>query len=530
MRQLKSHYDIGVIGLGPVGAFAANVLGRVGLKVLAVDQLKTPFMKPRAIAIDDMSLRLLQCLGVPEMIASSLEDYRESEYRAASGEVIRRIRQPQKPYFQAWTPYVTFVQPALELALRVQLQGCEEIDLALGARAELMTSSEDSVSIRLTDTSEGKAQDVTCKYLLACDGASSSVREKLGISLEDLNFNEPWLVVDILVNETAHLPEVNIQNCDPARPSTYVRGPGMLRRWEIMLLPGESPEEIANESNIWKLLSSQITPDQGKLWRAATYRFHALVANEWRRDNIFLLGDAAHQTPPFMGQGLNQGLRDAGNICWKLKQVLRRRASKALLDSYQVERRPMTKAVIETAKQLGLIICELDRDEAAKRNARMLDEMRDGRGDLVRQDLIPSKLEAGFMMHEPDRTLAAGTGSIFPQSVLCKDGQQLRFDDEVLGAFVLVARPGWSPDPVILRKAKNLEITIVTLGESKPGVLSITEKDGVLTRWLENLGADSVLVRPDHFVFGTARGNGAEESLVTALEAALEFSKPIVAI
>ncbi|QUM71021.1 bifunctional 3-(3-hydroxy-phenyl)propionate/3-hydroxycinnamic acid hydroxylase [Sphingopyxis granuli] len=521
LPELASAYDAVVIGAGPVGALAANLLGREGLSTLALDVASEPYNLPRAIVIDDVSLRLLQPLGVPDAIAGSIADYRASEYRDASGALLRRIVQPSAPYPLSWPPYVSFVQPHLEAALHEAMRSCSAIDLGLGLRAHLADVAKDGIRLRVEDVAAGTSREISGKYLLGCDGAKSALRDRLGITLEDLQFDEPWLVVDVLLVDSASLPEINIQNCDPARPSTYVRGPGKLRRWEFMLLPGEDPAVMARDENVWRLLVGQLRPDQGRIWRAATYRFHALVANQWRKGDIFLLGDAAHQTPPFMGQGLNQGLRDAGNLCWKIAEVVQGRAANDLLDSYEIERRPMTRDVIETAKQLGRVICVLDEAAAAERNRRMKEEVRQGRGEVVRQDLIPSTLSEGFLMRQADGTPAPGAGRVFPQPWVVSDGVRGRLDDRLAPGFVLITRPDWFPDATVQAKADKLNVRFATFGGGGAGVQAVREEDGLIARWMRDLRVDAVLVRPDHFVFGGASGAEPEAALVTALAEAL---------
>ena len=174
---------------------------------------------------------------------------------------------------------------------------------------------------------------------MGCDGAASTVRKLLGIEYEDLEFDQEWLVVDLRVSERglAKLPQVSIQYCEPARPSTYLIGVGSHRRWELMLHPGEQPDA-------WKLLARWITPDDAELWRAAAYRFHALVARQWRCGRVFLAGDAAHQQPPFTGQGMCQGIRDVANLSWKLQYVLAGKAADKLLDTYEAERKQHVEA------------------------------------------------------------------------------------------------------------------------------------------------------------------------------------------
>jgi 3-(3-hydroxy-phenyl)propionate hydroxylase len=210
---------------------------------------------------------------------------------------------------------------------------------------------------------DGGKRSVTADYVIACDGASSEVREQVGIALEDLVFDEPWLVVDVLVNEEAlgKLPQTAAQYCDPARPTTFIIGPRNHRRWEIMLLPGEDPQEAQKPERVWQLLSQWLTPDEATLWRAASYRFHALVAREWRRGRVFLAGDAAHQQPPFIGQGMCQGLRDSANLVWKLDHVLHGHSGEALLDSYGEERGDHVRELTTRIKAIGQVICERDR-------------------------------------------------------------------------------------------------------------------------------------------------------------------------
>ena len=516
---LEDHYDVVVLGVGPVGALAANLTGRCGLRTLAVDQAPAPYHLPRAMGIDDQSLRLLQSVGVAQAIEAEIGLYRASEYRAASGAVLRRIVQPPEPYPLSWPPYATFVQPQLEAAARSALASSPDITLRLGVRAQLLDENGGQVRLRLS--AEGTERDLTCRYLLACDGASSPVRERLGIPLEDMCFDEPWLVTDIIVDDPGLLPDVNIQSCDPARPSTYICGPGQLRRWEVMLLPGEEPAEMVSEASIRRVLAPWLPEGQGTIWRAATYRFHALVAKQWRRNNVFLLGDAAHQTPPFMAQGLNQGLRDAGNLCWKLSEVFHGRAVSSLLDTYETERRPATRHAIAMAKTLGRIICERDPAEAAERDRRMLAEMEAGQGVFVRQDLLQQAIGDGFILRNPAGQLEGGAGRAFPQPWVQTEEGRRRLDDALPTRWLLLSRPGWRPDAALERQAEALGVTFAALGPAQAPVHTILEEDTLISDWMARHDVAAVLVRPDHVVFGGLSGEEPEASLLTRLEQAL---------
>ena len=514
-----AHYDIGIIGLGPVGALAANLLASKGLSVFAADPTLMPYDKPRAKGLDHESLRLLQTLGLAEPLTPYLGDYRAAEYRAADGQVLRRILPLPPPHPLAWPPYVTFSQPGLERLLRGCFNRWPNLEVALGHRSTGVTNEEGCVQITIENAETRGTRKISCGYVLACDGASSPTREALGMKLEDLGFDEPWLVVDIRAGAGAVLPDATVQYCDPARPCTFIHGPGNVRRWELMLLPGEDPTEMVTDEKIWELLASWLSPGQGQIWRAATYRFHALVAEDWRCGRVFLLGDAAHQTPPFMAQGLNQGFRDVANLCWKLADVISGRAQPSLLQSYDRERRPNARAVVELTKKLGQIICERDPHRVAVRNDRMLQEMRDGTGEMVRQNLLPP-LTTGFLLRDLSGALTPGAGLLFPQPWIGTGEKRRRMDDELNAHFLMVVTtPDFAPDEIERRLAFELGVTFVRLdGRDDRGEVRGLIEDGRIAEWQQIHAPNcAVLVRPDHIVFGSRHGPGAERILLESL-------------
>ena len=514
-------FDVAVVGLGPVGAVAAQLLAREGLSVLAVEPNRTPDDKPRAIGIDHESLRLLQSLGLAEEVEPILGDYAPSEYRSATGALLRRIVPQPQPHPLSWPPYATFVQPALEAILRAALERWPTLSTALGQRVATLRQTELGVRLGLVNEI-GEAREVSARYVIACDGARSAVRQSQGILLEDLEFDEPWLVVDVIINENARLPETIVQYCDPARPATYIAGPGQLRRWEIMLLPGEDPERMVEDETVWRLLSPWLTPLEGKLWRAAAYRFHALVAQRWRSGNVFIAGDAAHQTPPFMAQGLNQGLRDASNLCWKLGQVILRGAAPQLLDSYEAERRANCRAVIALTKQFGRLICERDPMAAAARDRTMLAEIETGRGLLVRQNLLPP-ITGGFL-HDASGDRPSGVGTLLPQPMLLQgSGAPRRMDDVVKARFLLIVRQDWRPNEAQRATAERLGLAFASLTPRSLGewVTPIHERDPLIADWMREHEAVAVMVRPDHVVFAIARAGEDAGRLIDQLDAEL---------
>jgi 3-(3-hydroxy-phenyl)propionate hydroxylase len=521
MKAEPSRCDVAVVGLGPVGAVAANLLALSGINAIALDAQPEIWSTPRAIGMDHEVMRILQSIGIADTMAAHMEAYRPSEYRAADGQLLRRFDTLPEPYPLAWPPNIVFVQPELERALRGRLADHPASDVRLGHEVVAMLASREGMHLSVLDVA-GERYDITARYVLACDGATSFLREASGLTLEDLQFDEPWLVVDVLLNADVSLPEVNIQFCDPARPSTYVRGPGRLRRWEIMLLPGEDPSRMVREEVLWGLLARWLLPTQATIWRAACYRFHALVAHCWRQHNLFLLGDAAHQTPPFIAQGMSQGIRDAANIAWKLAAVIDGRAGAAILDRYEIERRPNVRSVIETTKRLGELICERDPARAALRDRRMLEEMATGAGRLIRQSLLPP-LTDGVLYRNAQDHLSPGAGEPAPQPWLRSAGVERRADEVTGVGFRLFLRHSQLRDAALQHCAERLGLAVFALTptEDQADDVALFEVHGILAQWLDVRGVSAVLVRPDHIVFGSAAGTDAGNLLAQALERAL---------
>ena len=292
---------------------------------------------------------------------------------------------------------MVFTQPPVEAVLRARAAEHPSVTVELGLEAFALTQTAQQVTLQLR-SDDGQVRAVTASYVIACDGASSPIRQLLDLKLEDLGFDEPWMVVDVRVNEASlsKLPQTAAQYCDPARPTTFIVGPGNHRRWEIMLLPDENPLELESETNVWRLLSPWLTPQDGELWRASSYRFHALVAAQWRKGRVFLAGDAAHQQPPFIGQGMCQGIRDVSNLAWKLEAVLAGQADDSLLDTYAEERGRHVHTLTARIKAIGHHICERDPEAARRRDESLLEQGGGTAPTVTRQEIVPP-LETGLL-------------------------------------------------------------------------------------------------------------------------------------
>jgi 3-(3-hydroxy-phenyl)propionate hydroxylase len=348
----------------------------------------------------------------------------------------------------------------------------------------------------------GREQVVEAKFAIACDGASSTVRRLAGISLDDLGFDEPWLVVDLIVNDAAiaKLPKVCAQYCDPARPYTYIIGPGNHRRWEIMLNAGEDPRHAESEESVWRLLSRWLGPGDGKLWRAGSYRFHALVAHRWREGQVFLAGDAAHQQPPFIGQGMCQGVRDVTNLCWKLAAVMRGEAADALLDTYETERGQHVRTLTERIKHIGAAICEREPEAARARDEALLKQGGGKAPVVTRQEIVPP-LETGFL----DPEYGGAVGTLFPQPRVSTETGTALLDD--------LAGLGWR----LIWDGRVGEDCADVAGYGIRAV-ALADSDGLAAAWFERYGCRAAIVRPDHYVYGVLRDLSLAEEACRQLQ------------
>jgi 3-(3-hydroxy-phenyl)propionate hydroxylase len=512
MGSGQEEFDVVIVGCGPTGALAATLCGLAGLRTLVIDRETTPFSLPRAVHLDHEMMRIFQDCGVADRLLPKMRDTDGHLHIGADRQVIRYMGTVGKPRPFGWSGDYFFYQPELEAALRERFSGLPNVSVRLGTEFQSLQQDANGVTVTLGGTHPSQ---VSARWLIACDGASSPVRKFMGMRLEDLGFEEPWLVVDAEVHgpvrfppltgvpDTADLQRLSVMVCDPSRPATVVPGRGNHRRWEFMLLPGESDDAMMTPESVQRLVSPWLLDTPHKIIRAATYRFHGLVAERWRQGRVFLAGDAAHQTPPFFGQGMCHGLRDVANLCWKLSLVSSGKADAALLDTYQAERDPHVRAIIGAALEAGRYICLLDRDAAAARDRELLRRAAEA-PTRTAGDLIPP-LKSGVVLAG-----SAGAGERFIQPRL-EDGPLPTLLDDATGGgwrlFVLQAADIAAADQLCAELAPGIPVKVIHAA-------SIPRAAVALSDWLEVRDARAVLVRPDFYVFGTV---ARDESLEVAL-------------
>jgi 3-(3-hydroxy-phenyl)propionate hydroxylase len=490
MGQVTSKlYDIAIVGCGPTGATLAALLGQAGLKVLICDRDTEIYPKPRAVAMDHEILRIFQELGISQKVLPLTEPFTDSEFYGVDGKLIKCMTSIEPPFPMIHTPSVVFNQPGLEKILRQLIYKIPSVDLMLGYELTEFSQSENGVKFKLLNHANNILGQ--SKYLIACDGASSFIRKSLGVEFEDLGFDEPWLVVDVLLNKSGLLktPKVSAQYCNPMRPISYVICPKNHRRWEIAINPTDSLEDIVNENKTWELLKPWINPEDGTLWRKAAYQFHALLAKKWIKGRVILAGDAAHQQPPFLGQGMCQGIRDAKNLAWKLQAILNENAPVKLLQTYEDERKGHVRELTIRIKNIGKLVSERNISMAIKRDQQLRDEVAGVIPRIPRQDIQPH-LQNGLF----SRVKHPAQGSLFPQAWILDNKKDTPMDDLFGYGWRVVAEKNFQG----LHKLKlSNNIPIIQVGSKK-----CLEKDGVLANWFIKHKAGAVLVRPDHYIYG----------------------------
>jgi 3-(3-hydroxy-phenyl)propionate hydroxylase len=509
----SAEYDVAIVGFGPVGALTALELADAGLRVVVLEKSCEPVILPRAVGLDGESVRAFQRIGFGDEIAGLCQPAREkddvvftnSRHESYFGMTLPKIGA------NGWRDMAYFDQPELEAMLRDFVAKQDLIDVMLGCTVTAIEQDANEVVVRARTGAEGGETEHRASFAVGCDGASSFVREAIGVDWQSLGYDQDWLVVDIVQGPDADLPLVTMQVCDPARLTTYVCVKDPNRRWEFQMLPGETREEMLRPEKIRELIEPWTASKNYEIRRAAVYQFHAATADRWQVGRVFLAGDAAHQTPPFLGQGLNAGFRDAVNLGWKIPLVMAGVSGVSLLESYAAERDAHARDLVEWAVAIGQLMENLAAREAGLPDPHRADQ-RSGYG----QGRTVPPLRGGVLMTEQCGANEPVGGMLRQPTVRKGDGTCCRIDEIFGPSFAAVGRK-----PSDLRMGAEASALLERLGGRAVSLEGLEVEEGAMDGVFHSHAA--VVLRPDRYIFGIVDDNWDLDGLLGELGRRLEL-------
>lgn len=508
--------DVAIVGAGPVGTLLAILLGKRGKRVTLIERWTNHYALPRAVTYDHEIARIFATLGIDSENDPAISFHDELYYWKNKDRKNLQIVDWQSQSASGWRVRYWFNQPMMERRLLAIAATLPNVTLLRGWQGIGLHQDAEGVSLSLQRNPEeagpnGERLALRAKFVAGTDGANSFVREALGIENEDKGYFFDWLILDMIphFDYVASRPDepAQWQLCDPKRPTTIVPGgPGPVeggparRRWEFMVLPGESAHDMQKPEQAWELLKPWgLTPENADLERSAVYRFQARWAKQWHKGRCVIGGDAAHLMPPFAGEGMCAGVRDAVAMAWRLNGILEGKFGLDVLDSYTSERIEHAKHYINFSQELGQIICIADADVAEDRDARMMADLAAREGLPVPTDIC--QLGQGAWCQD-----SAHAGELSVQGIVEAAGKRDRFDQVVGQGWVLL---GYDTDPVSalsddqrgqFAALEGVSVRLARSGEAG-GVVDV---DGTIGAWLDRIGARYVLIRPDFYVAVTA--------------------------
>lgn len=500
----------------------ANLLGTYGIETLVLERGARLFDSPRAVGTDFDCLRAWQAVGLDEELLADMTPSGPGGtglvYRDARGRRFMEVRPGARDY--GFAVGYGFIQPLVDRALLAGLGRFPHVEVRFGRRVDRVTQDEAGVTLSGED-GEGRRFEVSGAWAVACDGGRSTLRQALGIAMRGSRFAQRWLVLDTLEPEA---PDRNIRDvdiwCDPERPAVCVPRLHGHRRWEFLQLRGESDEELLSSTKIRELLALHADPEGIEVIRKVVHTFRGKVAARYRADRVLLAGDAAHVTPPFAGQGMAIGIRDAFNLAWKLALVARGQADAALLDSYERERRPRAQATVTLALRLGLLMVPRGRVRAwlVPAAVRLATRIRRVRSYLLEGGPRPKpRYRDGWFV-------ASGPGSVAGQManqpfVRTSEGKRVKLD-RALGPAFAVLGIGTDPTQWLTEETRAYWaergacfLSVLRPGDSPPRGAWVEDVDGGIHAWLGNEDRRLLLLRPDRYVACDAPAEQAEAVL-----------------
>lgn len=510
-------YDVAIVGAGPTGLTLANILGRAGCKVALIERNESTVQQPRAVSIDDESLRTMQSIKLETQVIRDVSLDYGSHYYTKSGTCFLKVEPTTREY--GFPRRNAFSQPTLENTLREGLQRFENVETFFLHSCEQISQNETGVTLDLR-RGDGENVELNAAYAVGCDGAHSLLRKTIGATLSGSTYDQRWLIVD-LATTSEQLRQTRVI-CNPERPLITLPGPQGIRRYEFMLRDDESDDDSVDETFVRELLAKYGPDKDAPILRKQVYAFHARMVDKWMDRRIMLAGDAAHLTPPFAGQGMNSGIRDAHNLGWKLVAVLKGSLGPQLLDTYPTERAPHAWSLIQLAVSMGRIMMP-----ASKINAWLVQTG-------FRLARIAPQAQAYFaeMKYKPkpfykDGLVARNTnaldivGRMMPQpEVESPDGKRMMLDD-ITGSDVALIAYGMDAENTI-RQARSLDLGIkpeLSLAVLPPtynqrfsldnDVLVLRDLGGILAQRGEKQPTRLIIARPDHYVMAATENNNA---------------------
>ena len=477
-------FDIVIVGLGPTGGTLANLLAMHNVSVLILEKEGNIYNLPRAVHFDDEIMRVFQTIGITKSLSKKLIINKGTKFIDDNGELLLDWPRPKKITENGWYPSYRFHQPDLERSLRHNLKKYKNATIVQNAEVYKTINKKDYVEVNYKNTKTNKIHSLKSKYLIGCDGANSFLRNEINSEMEHLGFEQRWAVIDVILKrKKMSLPDRTIQYCSQSRPATYCRNVGRRRRWEIALKDDERADTFFEEKTLWKFLNRWIVPDEAKIERKTIYTFQSAIAKQWRKGRIFLVGDAAHLTPPFMGQGMCAGIRDASNLAWKITMCCNKGHNEKLLDTYQSERSSNVRDYIKTAMKMGELLNSIGGSDVS-------DTVFIQPDGSIKMNTIKPKLGKGLgISKDPNR------GKIFP-SLKNKFGKD--FDSSYSNEPILITNRNIDKNNFDIKIFDNIDV---------PKVETILKK----------FKSDALIIRPDRFIFASTN----EKDLVNFSESCL---------
>lgn len=481
-----------VVGAGPTGVAAATLLADHGVPTLVLDRWESVYPQPRAVHLDDEIHRILACIGVAEEFATISRPALGLRLLDQNHHTLAQFDREPARSRHGFPQANMFDQPELEGLLRANLTKRPNVQLRGNVEVTTVTQhAPGRVRVTYSDRVTGTQHAVEACYVLGCDGANSIVRAAIGAAMDDLRFEQRWLVADVVTEAQLNQWDGVHQVCDPVRAATYMRIGHNRYRWEFRLLASETAADFGTLKTLRPLIVpwiGDVADDDLDLVRVTEYTFRAQLADKWRDRHVFLLGDAAHLTPPFIGQGMGAGLRDAMNLAWKVAGVINGELSEALLETYEQERKPHARSMIRLALAMGWAMTAGGHvGNTVRRTVAPRLRWIPGLRDKLTNGTTPRLRDSALVIKS--RTPRDLAGALCPNPAL-SDGQRL---DTLLGnSFALVT----TTRPLAFQCA---------MLDQQGVIVHIAERGSELERWLRRGRATAAIIRPDRTVMCSGR-------------------------